>query len=203
MPSMILSSIALWPSVYGYDPGVTCLVLCGLALWYLGYPDQACKEATRALAWPGSWLTLIAWLWPCIAAAFHQLRREGQAAPRAGGDSDCALSTEQGFPSSGGDRDYPAGLGVGRAGTGRGRDCKIRQGLDCLPGHGGRASGARIGLPMLAEAYGKAGQVEEGLDCAGRGIGCGGQNRGAYATRRSCIGCKGELTLQSVPESKV
>jgi predicted ATPase len=37
-------------SVYGDDPGITCLSLRALSLWFLGYPDQALQSAQGGLA---------------------------------------------------------------------------------------------------------------------------------------------------------
>jgi adenylate cyclase len=33
----------------GYDPGVTCLCHAALALWFLGYPEQALRRSHEAL----------------------------------------------------------------------------------------------------------------------------------------------------------
>ena len=35
--------------LYGQDPGMGCLVLAALTLWYLGFPDQAVQRGHEAL----------------------------------------------------------------------------------------------------------------------------------------------------------
>ena len=66
--------------VSAYNPGVSALSLAALALWHLGYPDQALKRSHEALtlaqelSHPFSLVYALGY-----AAGFHQLRREGQA----------------------------------------------------------------------------------------------------------------------------
>jgi hypothetical protein len=49
--------------VYGQDPGEFCLANAALALWLLGYPDQALKRSDEAvalahkIAHPSAWLS--------------------------------------------------------------------------------------------------------------------------------------------------
>src|SRR5262249_51853279 len=38
------------PFVYGQDPGVACLAFGAVALWLLGYPDQAARRSREAVA---------------------------------------------------------------------------------------------------------------------------------------------------------
>ena len=84
--------------LYGYDSGVHCLALGALALWHLGYPEQALRRIHDALtlaqelSHPFSLafaLDFAAWL--------HQLRREGQAVQERAAAL-IALATDQGFP---------------------------------------------------------------------------------------------------------
>ena len=146
--------------LYGYDPGVACLSYAALALWYLGYPDQALKRSHEALtlaqelSHPFSLALALV-----MAAMLHQFRREGQAAQERA-EAAIALSTEQGFPYWLAAGNYRAGLGAGRAGTGRGGNCPDAPGPGCLPGHG--AEWRPYFLALLAEAYGKVGQARKG-----------------------------------------
>ena len=148
--------------LYGQDPGIGCRVYAALALWVLGYPDQALQRGqeglslARELSHPFSLafaLTRTAWL--------HGFRREWQAAQEQA-EALIALAREQGFAQW---------LAVGRmqwgetlAAQGRGDEGipQIHQGLAAL-----RATGAELGRPSflgwLAEAYGTEGQPEEGL----------------------------------------
>jgi predicted ATPase len=83
--------------VYGQDPGVVCLTYAAVALWHLGYPDQALKRSEEALA-----------LGRVVAHPFSSafalnfapwvriLRREWPLAEERA-KATIALSTEQGF----------------------------------------------------------------------------------------------------------
>src|SRR2546422_1030159 len=79
------------------DPGVACLSYVALALWNLGYPDQALKRSHEALtlaqelSHPFSLVFALNW-----AAWVHQYRREGQAAQERA-EAVMELSSEQGF----------------------------------------------------------------------------------------------------------
>ena len=102
---------------YGsFDPGVACLCNTTLALWLLGYPDQALQRSHEAVSLaqaeshPFSLVYALIW-----AALLHQFRREGHAVQEQA-EAAIALSTEQGFPYWLGGGDSAAGLGAGRAG---------------------------------------------------------------------------------------
>jgi predicted ATPase len=79
------------------DSGVASLSYAALALWHLGYPDQALKRThealtlARELSHPFS-VSLALWAITCL----HQYRREGQAAQEQA-EAAIALSTEHGF----------------------------------------------------------------------------------------------------------
>ena len=90
------------PQVSGVaqDLGVMCLSYAALALWPLGYPDQALKRIqealtlARELAHPYSLAYALG-----FAARIHQFRREGQADPRAGRGSHYPLVPNRDFRS--------------------------------------------------------------------------------------------------------
>src|SRR5262249_43157689 len=83
--------------LYGQDPGVACLAFGAVALWLLGYPEQAerrSREAVqlgRELSQPSTQA-----LAQHFAAMLQQCRRDG---PRAQEHAEAALAiaTEQGF----------------------------------------------------------------------------------------------------------
>ena len=83
--------------LYGHDPGVCCRGVAGIALWLLGYRDQALRQQQAAdtlaheLAHPPS----LAFA-RMLAAIAHQLRRETHAACEQA-EALIALATEQGF----------------------------------------------------------------------------------------------------------
>ena len=127
-----------------------------VALWCLGYPDQALKRSHEALtlaqelSHPFSLAFALG-----FAAMLHQFRREGQAAQERAEAADYALSTEQGFPFWLAMGNYRAGLGAGRAGTGRGRDCADAPGPGRLAGPRGQRWDGRIFLPCWPRRMGK------------------------------------------------
>ena len=66
--------------LYGQDPAVVCLAFGAVALWLLGYPDQAVRRSREAVALgeelrQPSTLALAMY----FAAVLQQYRREGQA----------------------------------------------------------------------------------------------------------------------------
>jgi adenylate cyclase len=81
------------------DPGVSALAWESLALWLLGYPDQAQQRSREALALAHELdhrFTLSFALWTA-GALFHQLRCEDQAAQECN-EAMLHLSMEEGFP---------------------------------------------------------------------------------------------------------
>jgi predicted ATPase len=149
-------------SLYGQDQGVVCRSWAALALWCLGYPDQAlrrnCDALTlaRRLAHPFSLAYAL-----CFAGMFCQLRREVQTA-QEGATAAITLCTEQGFAL------YLARAAILRGwttieqGQGAAGLDEMRQGLAAY-----QATGSAVFRPyylaFLAEAHGKVGQAEAGL----------------------------------------
>jgi len=65
----------------GQDPKVTSLCIAGLALWHLGYPDQALKRIPDALTLAHELSHPFSLVYALrFAAWLHQYRREGHAA---------------------------------------------------------------------------------------------------------------------------
>ncbi len=81
---------------FGQDPGVICKAFGAVALWILGYPEQAQRQAeaaiqaSRALS-PSSQAVALH-----FAAMLHQLRRDSQAA-LACAEASCEIAVEHGF----------------------------------------------------------------------------------------------------------
>jgi predicted ATPase len=181
--------------LYGHDPGVCCQGVAALALWLLGYPDQALQQQHAAhtlaqeLAHPPSLAFTM-----MLAAIAHQLRREAHAA-HGQAEALMALATEQGFAL------FVAMAMILRGGTltasgQRGEQTsQLCQGLAAF-----RATGAALWGPyflaLLAEAYGQEGQVEAGFAALAEAL-------TAAHTTGECWGeaelhrLKGELLLQS------
>jgi adenylate cyclase len=145
---------------YGQDPGVACLAIGAVALWLLGYPEQAVQRSRQAvrlaeeLSQPSSLALALH-----FGAMLHQYRREPPAA-RERADAALAVATEQGFSfwSAGGTVLHAWAL----AAEGAGGSAPLRQGLDAW-----RATGSdtycTYYLALLAEALHKEGRTDEGL----------------------------------------
>jgi predicted ATPase len=149
-------------SFAGDDPGVSGRRLVALALWLLGYPDQALRRNREAL-------TLAQELFQPFSLAFvlsqaallHQLRREEQAAQEQA-EAVLSLAREQGFSRWEAWGIVMGGWALAAQGQRAEGIVQIRQGLAAW-----QATGQELGrvslLALLAETYGKAGQAEAGL----------------------------------------
>lgn len=85
-------------ATYGENPCVACEDWAALALWFLGYPDQAVKKAHRALQLaqqPGYLYSLTTA--QAQAACLYQFRREPEATQHWA-ETTIRVATEQGFP---------------------------------------------------------------------------------------------------------
>lgn len=147
---------------YGENPRVSCHNWAGLALWFLGFPDQAGARIGEGLALarkPGRRYSLSNAL--CAAATLHQLRLEAERAAEYA-DEAIEVAQEEGFR-------YPLavarilkGWAMARTGQQEAGIGLIREGLK---GH--RASGANMDRPyylgLLAEALAAAGRFDEAL----------------------------------------
>ena len=147
---------------YGQDPGVAALVIDALALWLLGYPDQALRRSdavcrlAEELAHPHTLAYAFAHL-----AMFFQFRREREEA-RQHAEATTRVSREQGFPFW---------LGAGLIFQGWARATRHQPAEQIPSMHEGmtlyRATDAALWLPyfltLLAETYGAASQPDAGL----------------------------------------
>jgi predicted ATPase/DNA-binding winged helix-turn-helix (wHTH) protein len=92
-PSRHLAHVQL----YVQDPGVVCLVRSGVALWCLGYPDQAATRAHEAIALARrlshAFSEVFALSW---AALIYELRRDWLES-RSLADAATELSSREGF----------------------------------------------------------------------------------------------------------
>ncbi|NIP18271.1 MAG: hypothetical protein GWM87_09035, partial [Xanthomonadales bacterium] len=143
------------------DLGVSVLAWASWTLWLLGYPDQALERSREAMALAkelGHPYTLGFALF--VAAFFHQLRREDEAA-RERNEEMLQLSTEKGFPLFVAVGTVLQGWTLAIAGQAEAGITDMRQGLDTLQAMGTKTQHSHF-FALLAEAYGSAGQTEEG-----------------------------------------
>jgi class 3 adenylate cyclase/predicted ATPase len=147
---------------YGNDSGVGCRVFAAMALWVLGYPDQAQQRSEEALAWAQEMAHPFNLAFALIhAARLHQFRREGAPA-HTRAEAAIALATEQGFVLWLALAPVVRGWALAEQGQAAEGLAQIRQGIAAR-----QAIGAELQRPynlaVLADAYGKVGQLEEGL----------------------------------------
>lgn len=156
-------------SHYGQDPGIVCFIYSALALWVLGYPDQALDRANQALtlARASNPNQLAATLF--LAAMLYQFCRDNRSAQEYAKEA-VNLSTEQRFPLwlAGGKitlgwamTELHAEVG-GQGYGGKEGLAQIEEGLAIWRSAGGELIVSYF-LAVLAEAHRKVGQIKAGL----------------------------------------
>src|SRR5262249_35792758 len=135
------------------DTGVACLSNAAMALWCLGYPDQAEQRSYEALALarelshPYSLARALTWV-----VYLHQVRTEGDLAQERA-EGLMALCGEQGFTQLLATGALMQGWALVEEGQAEEGVAQIRQGLAAR-----RATGTELYRPwflaLLAEAYG-------------------------------------------------
>jgi predicted ATPase len=147
---------------YGEDPGTVCLAWEALALFMLGYPDQALQKSRAAIALVQN----LSHSFTLAEALFFEgwlrlFRREARAA-RVEAERAIAISQEHEFPSFVAYGTLLRGWGLTESGELQEGLLQMRQGLADL-----RAAESRNGVPgflaYLADAYRKVGHIEDGL----------------------------------------
>jgi predicted ATPase len=146
----------------GQDLGVLALTYDAMALWALGYPEQALERSRRAMdlaeevAHPWSLATAIGY-----AAVVCVLRGDRQPALERA-EATIELATEQGIFSWIGRGMMLRGWALAELGQAREGLAQIQQGLSLWQANG-QELGKPFWLALLGEQYAKVGQVEEGL----------------------------------------
>ncbi len=178
----------------GYDPGVACLSWATLALWQLGYPDQALRRSHEALTLAQELSHPFSLAFALQTVAFlHQFRREGQLAQERA-EASITLCTDQGFPFFLALATIPRGWALAEQGQGEEGIAQMGQGLATLRATGAEAT-RPYALALLAEAYGKVGQAEEGLIALAEALELV-HKTGERMGEAELYWLKGELTLQ-------
>jgi predicted ATPase len=148
--------------VYGQDPGVACRAIGAVALWLLGYPDQAVEHSRAAVALGrelGQPSTLALALH--FAAMLRQYRREVPAA-RENAEATRAIATEHGLSFWRACGQVMTGWALAGKGARASGIAQLRQGLSAWKAAGSETYRTYF-LALLAEAMGNEGQIEEGL----------------------------------------
>ncbi len=181
--------------LYGNDTGVGCLCYEAIALWMLGYPDQALQRSQQGqalaqeVAHPfslGFALQQAGWL--------HQHRREAQAA-QARAEAVIVMTTEQDFALFLAHGTVLRGWAFAAQGRAAEGIAEMQQGLAAYQAIGQGGVWRIVALALLAEGYDKAGQVAAGLDALHEALAmaecCGARQWEAELNR-----LKGELLLE-------
>jgi predicted negative regulator of RcsB-dependent stress response len=174
-------------------------MLAALALWFLGYPDQALQRIHEALTLAQSLDPYTLYSVLQRVGEVHEFRREVQVA-HARFEAALALATEHGFvewlPITMNQRGGTlAALGHSEAGI-----AQMRQSIAAL-----QATQTRMTLPhllaRLAEAYRNSNQAEAGLDVLAEALAIV-DTRGERLHEAKLYRLQGELLLQqAVPDA--
>jgi class 3 adenylate cyclase/predicted ATPase len=146
----------------GQDLGVACRANAAMALWLLGYPEQAlaCLHEALALAHALSHPYSLAYA-QCWAAFVSQFRRDVPAVHEHA-EAAVALSTEQGFPLWAAQGTSLRGWALAVQGRSEAGMVQVRQGITAW-----RATGAALSIPylytVLADVAAHLGHTATGL----------------------------------------
>ena len=156
------SPLPLFPS--GYEARVTTLIFLALALWMLGYADQAHQRGQEALARAQELEHAPSLAWAQVFATVLSQHRRDVAATQAYAEAMMALATAQGFEHRVAQGRMLRGWALAMQGDAATGVAHIQQGLVAV-----QSTGLKLYRPyflaLLAEAYGEAGQPDLGLPC--------------------------------------
>jgi predicted ATPase len=185
--------------LYGQDPGVASLYSATLALWYLGYPDQALQRGQQAvtLAQELSHPYSLAFALEGMAEIYQFHREARRTQERA--EALMTLSTEQRFAFWVVSATVLRGWALAQQGQGAEGIAQIRQGLAAWQAMGEALYQPRF-RALLAEAYGNVGQREEGLSVLAEVL-ADVHNTGLCYYEAELYRLKGELLLQQAAGS--
>ena len=179
--------------LYGNNPGVSCLSFEALALWHLGYPEQALNKSLEAVTLAQQALHPFSLAFALDrAAVFHQFRRDMQAV-QTRAEAGISLSNEQGFPLWVAAGSVLQGWALAEQGQIETGITRIQQGLNGYRGTGAEMFRSHF-LALLAEAYGKGGRTEEGLDAVTEALGIA-QATGEHFYEAELYRLKGDLLV--------
>jgi class 3 adenylate cyclase/predicted ATPase len=179
----------------GHDPGMASLVWKALALWHLGYPDQAALCIHRALpvleklAHPYSTVHALS-----FTAMLYQFLRRDQAV-QEWTEAAFPLSHKHGFTYYAAMETILHGWVLTEQGQGEAGIAQMHEGLTTW-----RATGAELLRPyylaLLAEAYGEGGKPEQGIQVLDEAL-TGVHKSVEHWWEAELYRLKGELVLKS------
>jgi predicted ATPase len=143
-------------------PEIACLLYSGLALWHLGYANQARARIHEGLAIAEQLAHPVHQVWAeHTGAQFYLLYREPLAA-REWADAVSSHTAAYGFPFLFDTAQFVRGWALAQEGEGEEGIEQMQQAIAVYRSRNGELSMPRR-LAFLAEAYGRLGQVEAGL----------------------------------------
>jgi predicted ATPase len=178
----------------GHDPGVCCRMLAALALWLLGYPEQAVASSQAALALAQQLahpMSLTHALYR--AAMLYHLRRE-VSLTQTRAEATMTIATDQGFPLLLAQAMPLQGWALATSGHGEEGITQIQQGLASYRAVGAAAYRPYL-LALLAEASVQAGQITEGLEALAEALATLAKSRARW-WEAELHRLRGELLLQ-------
>ncbi len=187
-----------WTAYTGHNAGVTHRCYLALALWHLGYPDQARKvdreacELARTIGHAFSLAHAVD-----FSACLHQFCRLGPEVTAAA-EEEIAIATEQGFP-------FWHALGTLHKGAGMLLQGRHDEALPVLLRglHSFRATGAGVRVPyylsMLGDAYTRAGRYEDAHKVLNEGLAVAEKNDDRFQ-EAELQRLKGELLRAESPD---
>jgi predicted ATPase len=148
--------------LYGQDPRVGCLAFGAVAVWLLGYPDQAIERSREAVALGGELghpTTRALALY--FASMLQQYCRDAPAVQESA-EATAAIGDEHGLSLWIANGLVMRGWALAEQGACAGGVAMLRQGLTEWAATGAETHRTYF-LGLLAEALGRGGQIEEGL----------------------------------------
>ena len=148
--------------LYGADPGIACLFWGALALWFLGYPDQALARSEAALNLAREIKHPLGLTYGFQGmASVHQFRREGPSA-QSQADAAMKLSAEQGLPFWLAFGMFVHGWALSAQGQGAEGISQMRDGIAAWEATGAKAWQPYFRAPLAEECW-RNGRAGEGL----------------------------------------
>ena len=186
---------ALWASHVGQDAGITHRCYLALALWQLGYPEQALRvsqetlKLARAIKHPFS----LAYAQHHTSWLYHQLGLPAET--KAASEDGIQTATKQGFAMFHATGTLYQAAGVLLEGHPNEALPLLKQGLEAY-----RATGAGLALPyylgILGDAYIQAGRPDDARDVLDEGLAIAERSDELFQ-KAELYRLKGELALRT------
>jgi predicted ATPase/DNA-binding winged helix-turn-helix (wHTH) protein len=181
--------------LYGEDPAVVCLSFAGMALWFLGLPDQALHSSQQAVKLAEELSIPYSRVFALSFAAWIHVRRREPGAAQTHLAMLRTLAIEHGFTFFLAEGSILEGWVLAEQGSSEEGITRMREGLAAY-----RASGAEMGRPshlaLLADACARIGRTREGLDAVAEALAAV-EKTGERTYEAELYRLKGELGLQS------